>query len=107
MQERSCRLGMPGCLGVAHTGHHLVPRGGPHYGDDVPANIIPTCGCGTTGCHGLIEGYDVEARAKLARSLTPEEWSYLVSKMGGKQAATEWLARTHFVSRGEIRDLYH
>ena len=87
--------------------HHLVPRGGPHYGDDVVENLIPISGSGTTGCHGLIEAGNHSARAALARSLLPEEWSYVVSKLGGLEAATAWLSRAYHIPEEEIRDLYH
>jgi hypothetical protein len=52
LAERSCRA----CGQPAGSAHHLVPRGGPHYGDDVAANLVALCGDGTSGCHGAWHG---------------------------------------------------
>ena len=45
--------------------HHIIQRGGPHYGDDVMENLVGICGSGTTGCHGAFHGmpYTVELRS--------------------------------------------
>jgi len=53
--EGECRL-----CGHVPSGHpldslnrmHVIPKG--QGGDDVEDNIIPGCGSGTTGCHGLL-----------------------------------------------------
>lgn len=47
------------CGGTGATQHHVVPRGGPHYGDDVIENLVALCGSGTTGCHGAMHGCTV------------------------------------------------
>lgn len=52
--------------------HHLLARSA--RGDDVPANIVPLC----PDCHEKIERGDLPATFTLARSLTPEEYAYLV-----------------------------
>ncbi len=33
--------------------HHILPRS--QGGDDFQVNLVPLCGSGTTGCHGLLE----------------------------------------------------
>lgn len=55
------------CYATAYTAgrlslHHISnkPR------DDVEANLVMLCGSGTTGCHGLIEGWNQTKRAELA-----------------------------------------
>lgn len=86
--ERECRI----CERVP-SGHpldklnrmHVVSRA--QGGDDVEDNIVPGCGSGTTGCHGLLtsamedphhpEGITVaEARARMNERLTDRERSY-------------------------------
>lgn len=53
------------CPKPSANGHHVLGRGSPNFGDDVPENIVALCGSGTTGCHG-----EVEARREWAlRSL--------------------------------------
>lgn len=53
------------CYGPGANGHHVVPKGAPHFGDDVAENIINLCGTGTSGCHGAWHGnpYTGEALA--------------------------------------------
>lgn len=87
LAERECRI----CGQPASNMHHLYPRS--QGGDDVADNLIPLCGSGTTGCHGLIEAHDRNHRHLLGLRLTTEERSYLVSKLGSKQAAEAWLQR--------------
>lgn len=64
---------------------HVVPKG--IGGDDVDENIVPGCGSGTTGCHGLLtsaredphhpRGMTVAgARAGLLASLEDDERAY-------------------------------
>jgi len=72
-----------GCGGPASSFHHVVPRG--QRGDDVPANVIPLCGTGTTGCHGAITthtpGWEAIASA-IRGSLSPAETQYVYAKRG-------------------------
>lgn len=44
------------CGKPAANSHHVIPRGGPHFGDDVPGNLVGLCGSGTMGCHGAHHG---------------------------------------------------
>lgn len=62
------------------TLHHLVPRS--LGGDDFEDNLVPLCGDGTTGCHGLIEAHHPRACASLRRALTVEEVAYISEKRG-------------------------
>jgi hypothetical protein len=81
-----------GCGGASLlpvTYHHLVPKS--LGGDDVPGNVLPLCGHGTTGCHGAIENHTRgwEAIASAVRdSLTPLELQYSLAKKG-----KHWLER--------------
>ncbi len=67
--------------------HHIYPRG--QGGDDVVVNLAPCCGSGTTGCHGLLEAHDPQARARLRAGLTDGNRWYLTWKLGN--AAQAWL----------------
>lgn len=65
---------------------HIVGKG--QGGDDVDANIVPGCGSGTTGCHGVLtsrnadgstgDGYATVAYA-FVEGLTDEERRYAES----------------------------
>jgi len=88
--EARCRV-----CGRVPSGHpldslnrmHLVPKG--QGGDDVPENMVPGCGSGTTGCHGLLTTHSPgwrSAAALLRRRLRPEELEYVLDKKG-----QEWL----------------
>lgn len=44
------------CGRAANNRHHVVQKGSPHFGEDVPENLAPLCGTGTTGCHGAFHG---------------------------------------------------
>jgi hypothetical protein len=57
---------------------HLVARS--QGGDDVDENIVPGCGSGSSGCHGLIEAWDIGARATLRETFGMEEVAYIVGK---------------------------
>lgn len=70
---------------------HVVAKGGAWLGDDIEDNIVPGCGSGTTGCHGLLTsgredpnhptGMTVaEARSRMNERLTPEEYEYAESR---------------------------
>lgn len=89
LRERWCRL----CERPATNTHHLLYRS--HGGDDVPENLIPLCGSGTTGCHGKIHAHDPDARELLAMKVMPEEMDYLVGKLGGYDRAVAWLGRVY------------
>lgn len=65
------------------TFHHLTPKS--LGGDDQAANIVPLCGSGTTGCHGLIEARDKAACKALRESLTDEEYAYVTTSGGPKR----------------------
>jgi len=77
-----CRV----CGGNGNSLHHLVPRS--LGGDDVADNLVPLCGTGTTGCHGLIEHREPRALAALRYSLTRDERNYAAGKKG-----VHWIAR--------------
>ena len=73
--------------------HHIYR----HPRDDVRANLIWLCGSGTTGHHGLITHNDPDALAALYAVLLryrPDTLEYLSERLGGAEAATEWLTRT-------------
>lgn len=91
-REGRCRV-----CGRVPSGHpldslqrmHLVPKG--LGGDDVDENIVPGCGSGTTGCHGMLTsaredphhpaGLTVaQARERLLLALLPEERAYAAGK---------------------------
>lgn len=77
------------------TLHHVLPKGPPHFGDDVEANLVFLCGSGTTGCHGEIENADKTARTALGLFLLENRQDvleYLQGKLG-RSAAREWLRR--------------
>lgn len=64
---------------------HLVPRGmgGTIGGEWTADNLVGLCGHGNLdGCHGLVDGYDAEARRALRAKLLPAEIEYVVNKMG-------------------------
>ena len=81
LRNPRCRL----CEKPSQSGHHFLPRS--LGGDDVEAAVIELCGTGTTGCHGLIEAADREARGKLGQRLRREEIDYAFAKMGPGRAA--------------------
>jgi 5-methylcytosine-specific restriction endonuclease McrA len=58
--------------------HHLVPRGTPHFGSDVPENIAPLC----PECHGLITRRDQPTIKAFLASLTDEEYAAAVETGG-------------------------
>lgn len=73
---RPCRV----CRQRADTLHHLVARS--LGGDDCAANLVPLCGHGTVGCHGLVEHWDERACLLLGASLTDAERSYVADVKG-------------------------
>lgn len=84
---RSEKLGPCRCCGNTYgvSLHHLVPRS--QGGDDLPWNLVPLCGSGTSGHHGKVEARDKISRHELRKSLTDGELGYIVGKKG-----LEWLA---------------
>jgi hypothetical protein len=65
--------------------HHVVPRGSYRGGDDVAANLVPLCGDGSRGHHGLIESGDTTTRRQLAEAvqkLEPDVYAYAIDKLG-------------------------
>ena len=82
------------------TTHHVVPKGAPHFGDDVLANLVSLCGHGTSGCHGDIEHKRSSATAQLGLHLTrrrPDVIEYVEAKLGGV-AGPDWFRRTFGVT---------
>jgi hypothetical protein len=86
--------------------HHVIERGAPHFGDDVPANIVLLCGTGTGGCHGAYHGAPYEARiitqfgvgverrdrewvaSRIGKTIMagrPDTIAYVIGKLGGIQ----------------------
>lgn len=82
-----CRV----CMRVASNGgasahkpypiqwHHLVERDSPYFGDDVADNIVPVHG---GACHDRVTNRDPAALRAVAESLSFEEYSYCVAKVG-------------------------
>lgn len=95
LEWRECPCGKPSA-----TGHHVLSRG--NGGDDVLANIVPMCGSGTTGCHGLVENEDKAACKRLGRWIRehrPDTVLYLTSKLGSSRQADDWLRRRLYAPR--------
>lgn len=96
LEWKECPCGKPSA-----TGHHVIARG--KGGDDVLANIVPHCGSGTTGCHGLIENNDEKARRRLGKWIgehRPDTIRYVRSK---RDDGDDWLNRHLFVSKAALR----
>ena len=78
---RAAKLGPCLVCGDADTTlHHLVPKS--LGGGDVEDNLVPLCGSGTTGCHGLVEARDRTVCALLRDSLTRAELAYVLAVKG-------------------------
>jgi hypothetical protein len=93
LRERECRI--PNCGHPPGGCHHLIPKGAPHFGDDVLANLIPLCGSGTTGHHGRIEAYDAPICALLGTALTDENIAYVLGHLG-PGPGREFLSRRYY-----------
>jgi hypothetical protein len=65
---------------IGSTLHHLVPKS--LGGGDVAENLVPLCGSGTMGCHGLVEAHNMWACDLLGRRLTEAERRYVVDTKG-------------------------
>ena len=85
-QQRSCVL----CGDPAAGVHHVVPKGSPNFGDDLPANLVALC----TGCHGDVEGRKGTARKELGAYLVrcrPDVIEYARKKLD--PGGDAWLQR--------------
>lgn len=91
LRERECRR----CGYAAGSGHHIVPKGSPHFGDDVEENVVPLCGSGTTGCHGEVERHVEAACREVGAKLRDDEIAYVLRKLGP------------FVGRAFLRTYYY
>jgi hypothetical protein len=58
--------------------HHVVPRGAPWFGADVPDNISPCC----HGCHGFITRRNQPTLKAFLASLTDDEYAYALEHGG-------------------------
>lgn len=90
------------CGAIDISIHHVLSRG--QGGDDVWEDLVPLCGSGTTGCHGGVEaGLDSVCRALGRYLLTerPDTIEYLQKRLGGVEAAGEFLLRRLRVSPEE------
>lgn len=94
LKWRDCALSLadlPYCLGVSRLSLHHIHK---HPRDDLRENLVMLCGSGTTGCHGAVERADPDARRELAKYIRfyrPDTYAYLIEKLGGVEAAREWL----------------
>ena len=77
LEGKRCRVCV---VGFAATLHHLVPKS--LGGDDLAPNLIPVCGDGTRGCHGLVEARSLVALEKVRLTLQVEEIEYVYAKKG-------------------------
>lgn len=80
LREGRCRI----CkrVDLPLTRHHLIPRS--LRGSDVDENIVPLCGDGVRGCHGLIEARNEEACMKLRASLSKRELAHVIQRKGAQ-----------------------
>lgn len=98
------------CRKPPSNAHHVVPKGAPYFGDDVPENIVMVCGSGTDGCHGALHGSPyVDGRGKrwpeayvraqigiTLRHRRPDVIRYVLEKMGD-EAGRDYLRRRYYV----------
>lgn len=86
------------CGAPAGSIHHVVPRGAPYLGDDVPGNLVPLCGSGTTGCHGAVHhGHEVTLHlVGKAIAADPSTLAYVERKLG-PTAGRDYLRRRYGV----------
>ena len=74
----SPRLGFP-----PTTLHHVVSKS--LGGDDIEENLIPLCGSGTTGCHGIMETHPTGWQAvavRIRHRFQPDELRYVLATKG-------------------------
>lgn len=88
--------------------HHVLPKGSPHYGDDVLENLVLVCGNGTRGCHGAFHGspyidhkhirWDTvkvaTAIGETLRLTRPEVIRYVLGKLG-PEPGFDYLVRVY------------
>ncbi len=86
----SCVLDeLGGCYETRYSLHHIHK----HPRDDLEENLVMTCGHGTVGHHGLIEGHDRATCQALGIYLVrnrPDTLAYLGGKLGGLAAVAEY-----------------
>lgn len=86
------------CGSINISIHHVLRRG--QGGDDVWENLVALCGDGTSGCHGGVEGSVDAVCHALGRYIVCERHdtvAYLARKLGGREAAAEWLYQRYGV----------
>lgn len=91
LRWRECAV----CGEPSATGHHVLAKG--DGGDDVLENIVPLCGSGTTGCHGLVENRDWEALRALGSwilACRPDVLEYLFRKLPQPES---WIERNLYL----------
>lgn len=54
--------------------HHVIQRGSPHFGDDVPGNLILLCGSGSDRCHGAWHGSPYTVKWDRFEDRRDQEW---------------------------------
>lgn len=90
-------------------GHHVIPKGAPHFGDDEVANIVCLCGSGTSGCHGAFHGSPFITggvrrdkrwvRERIGHTLErqrPDTIAYVLRKLG-PVAGADYLRRIYYI----------
>lgn len=63
--------------------HHVVSKS--LGGDDIAENLVPVCGSGTTGCHGLLEAHHPETCRAFAAAVQQYDdavYAYAIEKLG-------------------------
>lgn len=95
LKQRACVI----CGEPATNAHHVLGRGAPNFGDDVPENLVALCGSGTEGCHGRITVNNITARRELGEHLVlsrPDTVAYVHMKLG-PGPGSDWLARRLYI----------
>lgn len=85
----------------AESLHHIVSKA--RGGDDVEANLVPLCGDGTRGCHGLLESHGTgwERVAASVRNYVcsrSDRWAYVLGKLGETLFDRTYPAKTRVCS---------
>lgn len=89
--------------------HHVIQRGSPFFGDDVPGNLVLICGTGTTECHGAWHGTPYVYRGERRDAewvgkrmgvyfvtVRPDVIEYVLAKLGAEPGA-EYLRRHYYL----------